>query len=83
MEGVLKVLIIGATVALSMFFAYLSTRAKSAAQASRERADDDSPDREEFEALRGQVAELAERLDFAERLLAQQRDPARINRSAE
>lgn len=83
MEGVLKILIIGATISLSMFFAYLSTRAKAAAQARREGVDHDSPDREEFEALRGQVSELAERLDFAERLLAQQRDPARIRQSGE
>ncbi len=32
----------------------------------------------ELEALRGQVAELAERLDFAERLLTKQRDSARL-----
>jgi hypothetical protein len=31
---------------------------------------------QEVDALRSEVAELAERLDFAERLLAQPRDPA-------
>ncbi len=83
MEGVWKILIVGATISLSMFFAYLSTRAKATAQARSEGSDHDSPGREEFEALHGQVAELAERLDFAERLLAQQRDPARVNRPGE
>lgn len=32
----------------------------------------------ELEALRGQVTELAERLDFAERMLSQQRTPERL-----
>jgi TM2 domain len=35
---------------------------------------------EDVEALRLQVGELAERLDFAERLLAQQKDRARLPR---
>ena len=37
---------------------------------------------EELQQLRQEVADLAERLDFAERLLAQQRDPQRISRGA-
>jgi hypothetical protein len=37
---------------------------------------------EELERVRHEVAELAERLDFAERLLAQQRDPQRIARES-
>jgi len=32
----------------------------------------------EMQALRGQLAELAERVDFAERLLAQSREPERL-----
>ncbi len=32
----------------------------------------------ELHALRGQLAELAERVDFAERLLAQSREPERL-----
>ena len=35
---------------------------------------------EELQQVRQEVADLAERLDFAERLLAQQRDPQRISR---
>lgn len=37
---------------------------------------------EELQQVRQEVAELAERLDFAERLLAQQRDPQRIARGS-
>jgi hypothetical protein len=33
---------------------------------------------EEVEALRGEFADLQERLDFTERLLARERDPSRI-----
>jgi hypothetical protein len=33
---------------------------------------------EELQAMRQDMAELAERLDFAERLLAKQRDAARL-----
>ncbi|MGH7538876.1 MAG: hypothetical protein ACREMF_09590 [Gemmatimonadales bacterium] len=35
---------------------------------------------EEIQHVRQEVAELAERLDFAERLLAQHRDPQRLGR---
>jgi hypothetical protein len=38
---------------------------------------------EELQRVRQEVAELAERLDFAERLLAQQRAPQRIARGSE
>jgi hypothetical protein len=37
---------------------------------------------EELQRVRQEVGELAERLDFAERLLAQQRDPQRIARGS-
>jgi hypothetical protein len=37
----------------------------------------------EMEALRARVAELEERLDFAERLLAQHREPASLPKRAE
>jgi Tfp pilus assembly protein PilO len=37
---------------------------------------------EELQRMRQEVGELAERLDFAERLLAQQRDPQRIARGS-
>ncbi|HWA14890.1 MAG TPA: hypothetical protein VG817_00555 [Gemmatimonadales bacterium] len=38
---------------------------------------------EESEQARERIAELEERLDFAERLLAQQREPGRIGSSGE
>ena len=78
MEGVLKILIIGGTVALAMFFAYLSQRSKERAEIARH-GGGDGPTREDLEALQQQVGELAERVDFAERMLAQQRDAARLN----
>lgn len=40
----------------------------------------ESPSSEELEALQHRVAELEERVDFAERLLAQQRDADRLAR---
>jgi len=45
-----------------------------------ELADQREEQSQELERVRHEVAELAERLDFAERLLAQQRDPQRISR---
>ena len=78
MEGVLKVLIIGATVALAMCFAYLSQRSKERSEIARH-GGGDGPTREDLEALQQQVGELAERVDFAERMLAQQREAARLN----
>ena len=77
MESILKILILGGTVSLSMYFAYLSAKVK--ADRNRPRLDDaDVPGREEFEALRAHVDELAERVDFAERMLAQRRDAERL-----
>jgi hypothetical protein len=38
---------------------------------------------QELEAQQGRVLELEDRLDFAERLLAQQRDPARLQAGSE
>ena len=40
----------------------------------------ESPPSEELEALQHRVAELEERVDFAERLLAQQREADRLAR---
>ena len=77
MEGVLKVLIIGGTIALGMFFAYLSQRSKERADLARH-GGGDGPSREDFDALQQQVGELAERVDFAERMLAQRREPERL-----
>ena len=78
MEGVLQVLIIGGTVVLAMWFAYLSQRSKERAEVARHGGGDGAT-REDLEALQQQVDELAERVDFAERMLAQQREAARLN----
>ena len=84
MNGAFVVLIIGATVSISMFLAYLSQRSKERADIAMSRGGDgDGPSREEFEQLNQHVAELAERLDFTERLLAQQRETARLNQPRE
>lgn len=48
-----------------------------------ELADHREAQAEELQRVRQEVAELAERLDFAERLLAQQRDPQRISRGSD
>ncbi len=50
----------------------------------RPQADDEVLDaqREQMEVLAGRVNELEERLDFAERMLAQQRDVDRIGKGA-
>jgi hypothetical protein len=78
MESVLRILILGGTVSLVMFFAYLSARVKAGAAGRGQRRDEDAPGREEFEQLQAQVHELAERVDFAERMLAQRRDAERL-----
>ena len=82
MEGVLKVLIIGGTVALAMFFAYLSQRSKERAEIAKH-GGGDGPTREDLEALQQQVGELAERVDVAERMLAQQREAQRLGEPRE
>lgn len=48
-----------------------------------ELADQREAQAEELQQVRQEMAELAERLDFAERLLAQQRDPQRISRGGD
>ena len=79
MNGAFVVFIIGATVSVSMFFAYLSTKVKAQADVAAARRDNpDAPTREEMDALQQQVAELAERLDFTERLLAQRKHVERL-----
>lgn len=80
MESMLKLLILGGTVVLCMYFAYLGQRSKERAEVAKSGGGGgDGPSRDDFEALQQQVGELAERVDFAERMLAQQRERARIN----
>lgn len=82
MNGAFVVLIIGATVSISMWFAYLGQRSKERADIAT-RGGGDGPSREEFEALNQQMAELAERVDFAERMLAQRREAQRLGQPRE
>ena len=82
MNGPIMIFIIGATVTISMWLAYLSQKSKDQAEILKSRGGD-GPTREEFDALNDQMAELAERVDFAERMLAQQRDPQRLGEPKE
>ena len=82
MGGPIMILIIGATVSISMYFAYLSQKSKDRTELLKHQGGD-GPSREEFEALNQQMAELAERVDFAERMLAQQRDSTRLSQPRE
>ncbi len=82
MGGPIIILIIGATVTISMYFAYLSQKSKDRVDLLKH-GGGEGPSREEFEALNRQMAELAERLDFAERLLAQRREVERLNEPRE
>lgn len=79
MEEVLAVILIfgGGTVAL------LSFSPVGKAFAERIRGRGAGPDPEvyaELDQLRQDVAELQERMDFTERLMAQQRDPVQLGR---
>jgi hypothetical protein len=70
-------------VAVAGFWAWLLARSPvGRAYADRLRGTAVTTDRAELEAsieaLRGEVAELAERIDFTERLLAKERDAARL-----
>ena len=66
--------------ALRGFGRALGDRSRQPPQAARGEATDAEVAalREDLEATRRQVAELAERLDFAERLLTKQRDADRL-----
>lgn len=83
MGGPFIIFIIGVTVTVSMYFAYLSQKSKDRVEMMKNQGNSDGPTQEEFDALNQQVAELAERLDFTERLLAQKREPSRIEQPRE
>jgi hypothetical protein len=83
-EGVLAIILIFGGGAVTLL-AY-SPVGKALSDRIRGGAAPAPPDPEmlnELEHLRQDVTELQERVDFAERLLAQARDPGRIGRSAE
>jgi hypothetical protein len=67
------------TFVLPMSFIIGIPWAKAMRRRLESRSDAASPElAAELEDLRGRVAELEERADFAERLLARQRDPERL-----
>ncbi len=79
MEGVLAITFIfgGGT----LFLLSLSPVGKALAERIRHHGAQPAPDPEllaEVDALRADVAELHERMDFAERLLAQRQEPGKI-----
>jgi hypothetical protein len=79
MEGVLAITFIfgGGT----LFLLSLSPVGKALAERIRHHGGQPVPDPEmlaEVDALRADVAELHERMDFAERLLAQRQEPGKI-----
>jgi hypothetical protein len=79
MEDILALLLIfggGTLIAISF-----SPVGKAIAERIRGRPSDPGPDPavyDELERLRGEMAELQERVDFTERLLAKQRDQAQL-----
>ena len=79
MEDILALLLIfggGTVIAISF-----SPVGKAIAERIRGRTADPGPDPavyDELERLRGEMAELQERVDFTERLLAKQRDQAQL-----
>jgi hypothetical protein len=79
MEGVLAITFIfgGGT----LFLLSISPVGKALAERIRNQGPQPVPDPEllaEVDALRADVAELHERMDFAERLLAQRQEPGKI-----
>lgn len=79
MEGVLAIIFIfgGGT----LFLLSLSPVGKALAERIRHQGGRSAPDPEllaEVDALRAEVSELHERVDFAERLLAQRQEPGKI-----
>jgi hypothetical protein len=84
MEGVIALMI--PIVAVGGFFAWmisLSPVGKAVADRLKRGAHDPRAQeelREELEHVRREVAELAERVDFTERLLARQQEAARLER---
>lgn len=84
MEDILAIVFIfgGGT----LFLLAISPVGKAIAERIRGGQSHPGPDPEvlaELETLRADVTEIQERLDFAERLLAQHRDPAELRRGEE
>lgn len=74
----LVLLIIGGTICCVTYFATRHPKDGSASEATEELLGEVTGLREELDGVRHELSELAERLDFAERLLAKQRAAERL-----
>jgi hypothetical protein len=73
----LVLLIIGGTICCVAYFAN-RTKEGSSSEATAQLQHDVTGLREELDGVRQELSELAERLDFAERMLAKQREGERL-----
>jgi hypothetical protein len=78
-EFIMAMTLIGSGVSL-VFFVAVPVRKAIIRKIEGPPAEPDPQVLEAVDVLRDRVGELEERLDFAERLLAQQRDPAQLPR---
>ena len=78
MQDVLIALILGGTIAFSMYAMSAAYRGKRTRQPAGDLQREVTGLREQLDAVRREVAELGERLDFAERMLAKERNVERI-----
>lgn len=78
MQDVLIALIIGGTVAFSMWAAYRHPKRERSNEPGGDVQGEVTALRQELDGVHREVAELAERVDFTERLLAKQRDAQRL-----
>ena len=74
----LVLLIIGGTICCVAYFANRHPKEGGSSDASAELQHEVTGLREELDGVRQEMSELAERLDFAERMLAKQREAERL-----
>jgi hypothetical protein len=74
----LVLLIIGGTICCVAYFANRHPREGSSSEVAVELQHEVTGLREELDGVRQELSDLAERLDFAERMLAKQREAERL-----
>ena len=74
----LVLLIIGGTICCVAYFANRHPKEGSSSEATAELQHEVTGLREELDGVRQEMSDLAERLDFAERMLAKQREAERL-----
>jgi hypothetical protein len=80
MEGILAIILIfGGGTAIMLSFSPVARAFAARIRGDAPAAGADPELRAEVEQLRHEVAELQERIDFTERVLAQRPDPARLS----